>query len=131
MQRALIRLRSGRDVEAACRLIRQAPAGSRVEVNGPQRTIDQNAKMWAMLTDIARQRPGGRIYTPDEWKVMFLHAVGKELKLLPALEGRGFVPYGSSSSRLSVGEMIDLIEFMQAWAIENGVTLQGDPDGSA
>lgn len=131
MQRALIKLRSDRDVEAACRLIRQAPPGSRVEVTGPQRTLDQNNKLWAMLTDIARQRPGGRVYTPDEWKVMFLHAVGKELKLLPALEGHGFVPYGSSSSRLSVGEMIDLIEFIQAWAIENGVTLQDDPDGAA
>lgn len=131
MQRALIRLRSDRDVEAACRLIRQAPAGSRVEVNGPQRTLEQSDKMWAMLTDVARQRPDGRIFTPDQWKVMFLHAMGKELKLLPALEGRGFVPYGASSSRLSIGEMSDLIEFIQAWAIENGVTLQGDPDGAA
>lgn len=131
MQRALIRLRSERDVETACRLIRQAPSGARVEVTGPQRTLDQNARMWAMLTDIARQRPGGRVYTPDEWKVMFMHAIGKELKLLPALEGNGFVPYGSSSSRLSVGEMGDLMEFIQAWAIENGVTLQDDADGSA
>lgn len=131
MQRALIRLRSERDVETACRLIRQAPPGARVEVTGPQRTLDQNARMWAMLTDIARQRPGGRVYTPDEWKVMFMHAIGKELKLLPALEGHGFVPYGSSSSRLSVGEMGDLMEFIQAWAVENGVTLQEDVDASA
>lgn len=131
MQRALIKLRSDRDVETACRLIRQAPPGSRVEVTGPECTLIQRKKMWAMLTDIARQRPDGRMHTPDEWKVMFLHAIGKELKLLPSLNGDGFVPYGSSSRRLTVGEMSDLIDFMQAWAIEKGVTFQDDPDGAA
>jgi hypothetical protein len=63
----------------------------------------------------------GRPYTTDEAKVVFMQACGKEFTVLPTLDGKGFVPYGQSSSDLSVGEMRDLIEFMFAWGAENGI----------
>jgi hypothetical protein len=79
--------------------------------------------MWAMLTDVSRQKEHmGRKYTPDQWKVIFLHAIGREVQFIPALDGQGFIPWGQSSSDLSVKEMTDLIEFMFAWGAENGVT---------
>jgi len=79
--------------------------------------------MWAMLTDICTQHAfNGRRYTTDEAKVVFMHACGREIEILPSLDGKTFIPYGQSSSDLSVQEMSDLIEFMFAWGVENGIT---------
>lgn len=115
---------TGRGVrEKAIRWINQAPAGTRVEFKAPQRSVEQNDRMWAMLTDIVTQRTfNGRKYTTDEAKVVFMHACGREIEVLPSLDGKSFVPYGQSSSDLSVAEMSDLIEFLFAWGAENNIT---------
>lgn len=34
-----------------------APVNTRVEFKEAKRTTDQNARMWAMLTDVAQQLP--------------------------------------------------------------------------
>jgi hypothetical protein len=113
---------TGRAVrERAMAWIGKAPAGTRIEFKPPQRTIAQNDRMWAMLTDIVTQYDFGRPYTTNEAKVVFLHACGKELETIPTLDRTGFITYGQSSSDLSVKEMTDLIEFMFAWGAENGI----------
>ena len=113
---------TGREVrEKAIRWIQKAPAGTRVEFKQAQRSLEQNDRMWAMLTDIVCQHDFGRPNTTDQAKVVFLHACGKEFSVLPSLNGKSFVPYGQSSSDLSVGEMSDLIDFMFAWGAENGI----------
>jgi hypothetical protein len=56
----------------------------------------------------------------DQWKVIFLEALDHELAFIPSLDGK-FIPYGQSSSDLSVKEMSELIEFMFAWGAENNV----------
>ena len=79
--------------------------------------------MWAMLTDVSKQATHMcRRYTPDEWKVLFLHALGKEMTFLPALDGTTFVPYGQHSSDLGKSEMTALIELIFAWGAEHGIT---------
>lgn len=99
-----------------------APAGTRVEFKKPRRSLPQNDLMWAMLTDVATQKDHcGRRYTPDQWKILFMHACGREVQFLPSLDNSTFIPWGSSSSDLSKEEMSELIEFMQAWGAENGV----------
>lgn len=114
---------TGREVrDRAHHWINIAPAGTRLEFKAPQRSLDQNSRMWAMLTDICTQHTfNGRKYTTHEAKVVFLHACGVELQILPSLDGKTFVPYGQSSSDLSVAEMSDLIDFMQAWGAENRI----------
>lgn len=78
--------------------------------------------MWAMLTDIASQKEHcGRRYSPDDWKVIFLHALGKETRFVPALDGQGFIPIGQSSSDLGKGEMSNMIELIASWGAENDV----------
>jgi hypothetical protein len=122
MSRALLILTSPTVRERANDWINRAPTGTRVEFKGPRRSIEQNDRMWAMLTDIARQKEHvGRKFTTDQWKVLFLHACGRETQFLPALDGGAFVPYGQSSSDLSVPEMTDMIELMFKWGAENGV----------
>lgn len=106
----------------AMQVITAAPNGTRVEVKAAKRTLPQNDRMWAMLTDVARQRVHhGRKFTPDQWKVIFMHALGKEAEFLPALDGKDFIPSGYRSSDLSKSEMSDLIEFILAWSAENGI----------
>lgn len=106
------------------------PAGTRVEFKAPKRTLPQNDRMWAMLTDIAAQKVhADRKYTPDQWKVLFLHACGREVQFVPSLDNKTFIPWGQSSSDLSKSEMTDLIEFMFSWGAENGVTFH-DSDSS-
>ncbi len=102
--------------------IATAPHGARVKIEEPKRTLDQNALLWPLLTDIAKQvQHHGEYRTPDEWKGLFMHACGKEVRFLPALDGKGFVPFGMRSSRLSKGDFSQLLEFIRAWGAENGV----------
>lgn len=122
-QRAQLVLNTRQARETAHRWVDGLPAGTRVEFKGPQRSIEQNDRMWAMLTDISRQKTlNGSKWSTNDWKIIFLHAIGQETKYLPPLDGqRGFIPCSPSSSDLSVAEMTSLIDFMFAWGAENGV----------
>lgn len=100
----------------------RAPVGMLVKFQEPTRSLDQNAKFWAMLGDISKQaQHNGERYSPEVWKALFMSACGHELELMPGLN-REPVPMGRSSSALSVAQMSELIEFMHCWAAENGVT---------
>ena len=41
--------------KAICRHVLAAPEGHVVSISEPRRNLEQNAKMWAMLADIASQ----------------------------------------------------------------------------
>ena len=82
--RAIITVDGADDRNRAHHWINRAPKGTRVEFKGPQRTPEQNDRMWAMLTDIVTQHAfNGRRYTTDEAKVVFMHACGKDVRILP------------------------------------------------
>lgn len=103
------------------RIVDQAPAGYIAEVREPKRTLSQNDKFWAMLTDISISKPGGATYTPEEWKARIMQACGWECQFLPGiLDGHPF-PVGFRSSQLSKSQMAALINWMQAWGDEQGV----------
>jgi hypothetical protein len=121
LSRHLLTLHTSADRDRATHYVAKAPTGTRVEFKASKRTLPQNDRMWAMLTDIAQQkRHCGRKYTPDQWKVIFLHALGREADFIPSLDDRTFIPIYSSSD-LSKGEMSDLIELMMSWGTQNGV----------
>lgn len=101
-------------------LIDKAPQGYVALIREPKRTMEQNDKMWAMLTDISVQRPQGRRHTPDDWKAIFMNVCGWECQFVEGLDGRPF-PKGFRSSHLTKSQMSTLIEFMTAWGAENGV----------
>ncbi|MCJ2085015.1 recombination protein NinB [Methylobacterium sp. E-005] len=122
MSKATLILANAAVRDRALRWVATAPAGTRIEFREPQRSLDQNSKLWAMLTDVARQHEHyGQRYEPDAWKILFLTALGKELRLAPALDGKGVVSLGTSSSKLSKSEMSDLLEFIAAWGAENRI----------
>lgn len=122
MSRAMIVVKEPTDRQRAARWAMQAKPGTRIEFKEAKRSTDQNAMMWACLTDISCQcEHAGRRYTPDQWKVLFMHACGREVQFIPALDGSTFIPWGQSSSDLSKQEMTDLIEFILSWGAQNGV----------
>lgn len=115
-----IRLTGSVQREYAKRLIDEAPDGFVVTLREGSRNLDQNAKMWAMLSDIASAEPEGRQHTPEAWKMLFMHALGHEARFLQGLNGEIF-PTGFRSSKLTVKQMAELISFMDAWGTERGV----------
>ena len=128
MSRHEIVINTTADRARVARYVATAPFGTRVQLLASKRTLPQNARMWAMLTDIARQKDhGGRKYTPDQWKCLFMHACGREMQFVPSLDGASFMPLGYRSSELSKQEMSDLIECMLAWGAENGVVFHDQP----
>jgi hypothetical protein len=122
MSRALVTLRTADDRERACRWIRQAPPGSRIEFKSPRRTLPQNDRMWAMLTEIATQLAWhGQKLTPDDWKDLFMGALRKE-RLVPGING-GLTSIGMRTSDLTKEEMSDLIELICHFAAVNSIKL--------
>ena len=124
--RADLTLLTAAERATAHRWIDGLPIGTRVTFKGPQRNLDQNAKLWAALTDVSRQKTlHGRRWTTDQWKCIFLEALGRETQFIPSLDGK-FIPYGRSSSDLSKEEFSELLDFISAWGAENGV-IWSDP----
>lgn len=131
MSRALITINGDIERRRAASWAMQAPYGTRIEFKATKRSTEQNNAMWGMLTDIARQKEhAGRRYTADQWKVLFMHACGREVQFIPSLDNSTFIPWGQSSSDLSKAEMTELIEFMLSWGAQNGVEFTKPPGGS-
>jgi hypothetical protein len=122
MARHVVPLMNDRMRERAIDLVRRAPSGSRVQFMGPKRSSDQNAKMWCMLSEIAAQvRWHGVRLTADDFKLVFLDALKRENRLVPNIDGNGFVNLGRSSSDLDKAEFSDLIELIYKFGAEHGV----------
>jgi hypothetical protein len=122
MSRAVLILHTDDLRRKAIHWITKAPKFTRVEFKGPKRTLPQNDRMWAMLTDVAQQSTHfGRRYTAEKWKVIFMHELGQEVEFVPSLDGTSFIPIGHQSSDLSVPEMTALIELIFKYGAENGV----------
>jgi hypothetical protein len=102
---------------------KSAELGTLVEFRAPRRTTPQNDRMWAMLTDIVKQKKevNGRTHSTNEWKAMFMEMLGYEQELMASLDGKRFFSMGTESSKLGKAEMSELIESIFAWGAENDV----------
>lgn len=122
MTRYLFTLATNADRMRAVTAIHKAPVGYRVEIKGERRSLPQNDRMWAMLTDVATQLEWhGKRLRPDDWKLVFLDALKREVRVVPNLDGNGFVNLGRSSSDLSKAEMSELQELIAAFGARHGV----------
>jgi hypothetical protein len=121
-RRTTITINSAADRDRARRWITLAPIGARFEFKGEQRTLEQNERMWAMLSDLSAQlRWHGRALTKEDWKLLFLDALDREYGAVPNLDGTGFVSLGKASSDLSIAEASDLIELIFAFGAQHAV----------
>lgn len=127
MSQAVIVLAGEREREKASRWIAKAPVNTRVVFRGPVRTLPQNDRLWASLTDISQQLTWhGMKLTPDDWKDMFMAALGGERRMVPNIHGNGFVDLGRSSSKLDREEFAELLTIIEAFAAEHDVKLGAD-----
>lgn len=130
MSRALVILQSPSDYRKIHHWIDQAPKGTRVELKAPRRSVDQNSRMWLMLTEVSRQLVWhGQKYAPPEWKDYFMHALRGE-KWMPFEDG-GMIPIGRSTSDLSKVEHADLTALIEAFCARQSVTLPWDDEVAA
>ncbi len=116
-----IRLTTDANRARAAHWCHKAPHGSVLNIREATRTTEQNAKLWAMLSDLARAKPEGRDYPTDVWKALAMAMCGHKVRFEPALDGDGVVPIGFRSSRMTKAEMSDLIEAIYAYGAEHGV----------
>lgn len=117
----------------ACKAIMAAPDGMVVTIREKNRSRDQQAIFHAMVDDIAKARPeyaGIRMDAAD-WKALLIlsHATatkgeGGKLRLVPDLEGEGYVQLRESEARMSVARSSSLIDYVTAWATKYAIPLR-------
>ena len=114
-------LTSPRVRQNAIEAVRNAPQDYVVSVAPKKRSLEQNARLWAMLSDVANAKPEGRNWTPETWKCAFMHVLGHQVRFCEGLDGSGPFPLGFHSSRLTVREMGDLITCISEYGDRHGV----------
>jgi len=114
--------------QGAERAVKEAPDGFVVTVAEPTRSLDANAAMWVLLQAFADQLQwpvnGAMVWmTADEWKDVLSAAYKREsVKVAMGMDG-GMVMLGSRTSKFSVREMSEFIEFLNATAAARDVDL--------
>ena len=84
------------------------------------RSLDQNAKSWAMYNDLSQQLDWhGQKMPPEYWKDLLSHE-WKAQAFIPAISG-GFVAVGVRTSKMRKREMAELITLVEAFGNEHGV----------
>jgi hypothetical protein len=106
-------------------------AGHRLEIEvRPERRNDsQNALLHALLGDIsARLEWGGRKWDIEDWKRLltaaWMRTQRQQAVMVPALDGQGFEVLYRRTSTLSKAECAELIDFIQAWAAQQGLHVE-------
>ena len=100
--------------------IHESPDGYIVEIKPPTRSLQANAALWAALNDIANQVIWwGRKLSPEDWKSVFTASLKKQ-DVVPGLHN-DFVVLGTSTSKMTVSEMSDLLELIFSFGAEHDV----------
>ena len=115
----------------ACRFLEIGKAVRvRIEELVSTRTLEQNDKMWAVLTDIAEQVQwpvDGKMewLEKEDWKDICTAGLKKHQRVAAGIGG-GFVMLGVRTRRMSIPQMIELIEFALWFGAEHGVKFGGE-----
>ena len=106
---------------AASYILEAAPDGCVVTFKEQTRSLEANAAMWAKLGEIAEQVVWyGKKLTAEDWKIV-LTASLRQTRVVPTIDGDGFVPLGMSTSKMSVKEMGALLDLIDAFGAQQGV----------
>lgn len=95
-------------------------AVGRPDVEEDLRTVQQNAKIWAIFTDMEKQLTWhGQKMEKEDWKDLLCHEWKKQ-KLVPAISG-GFCVLNARTSKALKREISDLIEISYEFGSSHGV----------
>ena len=108
--------------------IDESPDGYGAEIGPINRTKAQNAKLHALIGQIAKtQEWAGKKHSIETWKRLltasWLRARGEPIEMLPALDGMGVDIVYRPTSELNINVMIEEIEYVTAWAVEQGINV--------
>jgi hypothetical protein len=106
-------------------MIDRVPDGWVVALSEPTRTLDQNAMLWPLLTDLSRQvewpiNGVAQKLSPEDWKDLATASLAKEQRVAAGLDG-GFVFLGRRTSTMSKRTFSDLIEIIFAFGSAHDV----------
>jgi len=122
--RATVILRTDADRQKVARWASGVPQGTTVEFKAPRRSLDQNALLWARLTEIARSVDWyGTKMTAEDWKDVFSASLRKS-RVVPGIDAGTFVVLGMRTSDMTKEEFTALLDLIDAFAAERGVTFE-------
>lgn len=91
-----------------------------VRIGRERRNLEQNAMLWAMLSDVSAQHQWyGQTLSAEDWKNIFSAAVLNQ-RTVPGIDG-GIVVLGQSTSKMTKGQFSEMIEYISAWGADNGI----------
>lgn len=116
--------------QGAIEAVRNAPAGWKVTVEQPKRSLDQNALLWALLTDVSEQVQWyGRKLSATDWKHVFTASLFLQ-DTVPGIDG-GVVVLGQSTSRMTKKLFSELVELIYAFGAQHGVVFTDEREVTA
>jgi hypothetical protein len=110
--------------------VHKRPDGHVLILQERTRTIQQNALLHSLFTQIAKQAEfRGRTLTAVQWKTLMVsaHAVATGIgsDMVPGLEGE-WVNIRESTAQMGVKRLNSLIEYVLAWCAGNDIRIAAD-----
>lgn len=100
-----------------------------LEVKDASKSREQEKKYHAIIGDIAKQAQHmGSKWDAESWKRLLVWQFCKEKeidggRIIPSLDMTGVVQLGQQTRNFTKEQASEFVEFLQAWAAENGLTL--------
>ncbi|WP_051334937.1 recombination protein NinB [Bradyrhizobium sp. Ai1a-2] len=130
MSRAAFTIMSSIDRQKAVELIARAPLGAFFDLRESTRSREQNNLMWQRLTELSQQLEwGGFRLEPDDWKDVMTAGL-RRARVVPNIDGDGFVQIGLHTSKLTTPEMTALLDLMSAFGANHNVTFRDEQESS-
>lgn len=107
--------------QLALEAVKNAPDGFVVTVSEPTRTLEMNALLWVLLTELSAKLPWHGIkLSPEEYKDLLSAGLVKS-RVVPNIDGNGFVILGQRTSKMTKKEFSDLIDLILAFGSDHGI----------
>lgn len=124
-----------RDRLLALKAVQRAPLGQQVRISKKTRTVDQNALLHSLLTQIADQLPWpkewGELHDLEWWKrtttLSWLHEINAHPEVITTLDGSAIGLLIPHTSDLDTEQCASLSEWLFAFGTTNGVVFK-EPD---
>lgn len=123
----MFKLFSPRQRSLAIEAVRNAPEHCIVEIKERTRSNPQNRALWRLLTIASENVPwqvngSDVMLSPEDWKDIFTASLKQENRIARGIQG-GFVMLGQSTSRMTVSQMTNLLEFILHFLAEQGIAV--------
>lgn len=116
--RATVTINSPADRDQISRWAQKVEVGTIVEFRKKTRSNEQNAKLHAMLSEVAAQVVWyGAKLNVEDWKNMFSASMRKA-QVVPGIDPGTVVPLGIHTSTMTVDEMSNMIEAIYAFGAD-------------